>query len=498
LREHARSSVRARNLVSVYYDTQDHLLSRKRMALRVRQNGRKFIQTLKTASNAEGAETARGEWEVELPNAAPHLDAFDDPAAAELVGDLSPDALTPIYETRFRRQALMIEWPGSDRLAAQIEIAFDRGTIRADGREAPIAEIELELKGGDPRALFELAEAMRGLAPLRLQPLDKAVRGFALATGRPPAWSKARPVALEGSMLVDDALHQVLGACIRHWLDNETAALDGSEPEGLHQLRVALRRLRSAMTLFKGALGEEARRRWNDELRWLLGPLGPARDLDVFAAEIMAPVRKAQPDDPALAELALLVEERRRTAQAGVRETLASERYGDLALGLACWVARRGWRQGVDVDVLLVQRQPILDFATRVLKKRHKQVLKRGRRFAELDAAERHELRIAFKKLRYGAEFFASLYPGKTVERFRKAAARMQGVLGHLNDVAVARKLVHDLLDGLEPGLRQRLAALGAGQVIGWCVHQEPELLPRAEAAWEAFRDTAPFWKGKG
>lgn len=496
LREHARSTVRSRQLVSVYYDTPDQRLTQRRLALRVRQSGRKFIQTLKSANTAEGAGNVRGEWEVELPDAAPRLTAFADPAVLDLTGLVLPDEIAPVFETRFRRQALLVEWPDGDRPPARIEVAFDRGVIRADGRERPLCEIELELKQGHPRTLFELAEEMRALVPLRLETQDKGARGHEFAHGQPPAWIKARPVMLEHGMLVDDALLAILGGCMRHWLDNEAATRDARDPEGLHQMRVALRRLRSAFSLLKPALAERVRLDWSGELRWLLGPLGPARDLDVFATEVMAPVVAARGDDPDLAALAELVAERRGGAHLGVQETLATQRYGDLAFRLACWVARRGWRQGADIDLLLAQRQPVRELARTLLHRRHRQVLKRGKHFANLPAVQRHELRIAFKKLRYGTEFFASLFPDKQVERFRKAAARMQDILGHLNDVAVAQHLVRDLLDQVPAGPRQRAAALGAGQVIGWYAHTTAELEPTAVEAWEDFRAVEPFWQG--
>jgi triphosphatase len=497
LRGHARSTVRSRQLVTTYYDTEDHRLGRRRLALRVRQAGRKFVQTLKTASSTGGTETVRGEWEVALPDATPRLTAFDDPAILDLTGLVLPDELTPIFETRFRRQSVLVEWPDASQPPAQIEVALDRGAIRGGSAEAPISEIELELKRGEPRALFELAQSIRALVPVRLQPLDKAARGYALATGAPPAWRKAGPVALEPGT-VEDALQAILGACVRHWLDNEPATRDARDPEGLHQLRVALRRLRSALALFKSAIVPDARARWSDELRWLLGPLGPARDLDVFASETMVPVRAARPDDPGLAALAELVADARWNAHEDVRATLASERYGDLELALACWVACRGWRQGADIDVLLAQRQPVRAFAIAMLAKRHRQVRKRGRHFADLEPAARHELRILLKKLRYGTEFFASLFPGREVDRYRAAASRMQDLLGHLNDVAVAEHVVQTLLDGTEPGPRQRAAALGAGQVLGWYARHTQELEPRAVEAWDAFRKVEPFWPAPG
>ena len=248
LREHARSTVRSRNLVTTYFDTADQRLSRRGLAFRVRQSGKKFIQTLKTASVGEGAETARGEWEVELPDSTPQLTAFNEPAVLDLTGLILPDELVATFETRFKRQAMLVEWPDANRLPAQIEVAFDRGAIRAGGGEVPICEIELELKRGQARSLFELAQSLRALAPLRLQPLDKAARGYGLVTGAPPAWHKAEAVKLDENMQVEDALQRILGGCVRHWVQNEGAAQDGRDPEGLHQLRVALRRLRSALT----------------------------------------------------------------------------------------------------------------------------------------------------------------------------------------------------------------------------------------------------------
>jgi inorganic triphosphatase YgiF len=494
LREHARSTVRSRHLVSTYFDTADQRLSRKRLSLRIRQSGRKLIQTLKTPNQADRAGAERGEWEVEVSHSTPHLTAFDDPAVLEVTGLILPDELAPVFETRFRRRAMMIEWPDGDQPPAQIEVAFDSGTIRADGREQPISELELELKRGQPRSLFELAEMLRAVAPLRLHTLDKAARGYLLASSEAPGWHKARPVTLAPGMLVDDALHQILGACIRHWLDNEAATLDGHDPEGLHQLRVALRRLRSALTLFKTAMDEATRTGWSTELRWLLGPLGPARDLDVFATEMLAPIQVARGDDPDLAALAAVVASGRQAAQAQLREALRSERYGDLALRLACWVERRGWRQGADVDVLLAQRQPVSSFATTILAKRHRQALKRGRHFAKLDPEQRHQLRIALKKLRYGAEFFSSLFEAKPVSRFRKAAAQMQDILGHLNDVAVAQDLVHGLLREMPEGTERTSSAFGAGQVIGWYARQSMLLEPQAVEAWKAFRKAKPYW----
>lgn len=494
LRDHADGSPVARNLVTVYYDTPDRRLSRRKLALRVRRVGRTRIQTLKTESVSDGAALRRGEWETVIPGDRPDLAAFNDPAVLELTGLVLPDELEPVYETRFKRRVTTLRWPPEATKPAAIEVAFDQGRIQAGSRTLPLSEIELELKAGHPDALYALADAMRAVAPLRLQTEDKSARGHALATGEPPEWRKARSIALDPEMRVDDALHAILGGCVRHWLDNEAATADARDPEGLHQLRVALRRLRSAMTLMKPALSPPVRDQWNDELRWLLGPLGPARDLDVFVTETLAPVRDADPGDADLAALIELAEDRRAQAHRVVRETLASERCGDLALRFACWVGRRGWTGIDDVEARVLQREPITPFAGGVLAKRYRRVRKLGRGFDHLAAEDRHELRIAMKKLRYGTEFFAGLYPGKATGAFRKAASRLQDTLGHMNDVTVAHLVVDDLLRDLPEGPRLRAATLGAGQVIGWYKRQALDLEPKAQELWQAFRGAEPFW----
>ena len=298
LREHARSTVRSRNLVTTYYDTSDHRLSRRGLAFRVRQSGKKFIQTLKTASSGEGVEMTRGEWEVALADGTPQLTAFNDPRVLDLTGLVLPDELVPTFETRFKRQAVLIEWPDANRPPAQIEVAFDRGAIRANGSETPICEIELELKRGEPQGLVRAgAVAAR---PGAGAPADAGQGGARLwpGDGRAAGLAQGQADRARREHAVEDALQRILGGCVRHWIENEGATREARDPEGLHQLRVALRRLRSALGLFKTALGEQARASWNDELRWLLGPLGPARDLDVFATETMHPGKRRAPERP--------------------------------------------------------------------------------------------------------------------------------------------------------------------------------------------------------
>jgi inorganic triphosphatase YgiF len=406
-----------------------------------------------------------------------------------------PEELQPVFETKFRRRSVLVEWADASGLPARIEVAIDEGTVLAGGRKMPIRELELELKEGDPRALFELVAAMRAIVPLRFYPLDKAARGYMLAKESPPHWRKASPLLLAPDMTVEDALATILGSATRHWIDNEAAAVDARDSEGLHQLRVALRRIRSALNLFRPALPEASRKQWDGELKWLLSHLGTARDLDVFVGETLPPLRDVRSQDPALAALREAAQRRRKEGHDELRATVDSHRYADLLFGFSIWTARRGWRQGAEFETLLIQRQPIEQLARVILRKRHRAVLKAGTGFESLDAEHRHKVRIAFKKLRYGLEFFDSLFPEKDVRRFKKHAAAMQDLLGHMNDAVVADRLVHDLVQHRWNAIDPVQVAIGGGQVMGWYAKKLQDEEGVAIAAWNSFVAQEPFWK---
>src|SRR4051794_36738251 len=338
LRERARGPLRTRELRNTYYDTPDRRLHARGAVLRVREVEGRHVQTLKGARRPGGAVAARNEWEVELPGPEPRPDALDDPDAHELAGLLLPEELTPVFETRVRRRSLVVTWPDGTGSPAEIEVAFDDGLVRADGRgEAPLSELELELLRGDAGALFGLAEALRDVVPFRIEPQDKAARGWLLATGEAPPVRKAEPLDLDAGCTVGEALGRILSAALRHWLDNEPAAIAGRQPEGVHQTRVALRRLRSALALFEDALTPDALERWDGELRWLLGTLGPARDLDVLAGDLLPPLLEACGEDAALLAFREAAEAARGRAQGGGRAAARSPGAGDPPLHPARW-----------------------------------------------------------------------------------------------------------------------------------------------------------------
>lgn len=266
----------------------------------------------------------------------------------------------------------------------------------------------------------------------------------------------------------------------------QTQARDGHEIEGVHQMRVALRRMRSALVLFRDLLPSTP---WQEELRWIAGELGPARDLDVFITETLAPVAAAL-DLPGAAALHARAAQRRARAYAEqVVPVLDSERYARLNAELPRWIATCGWEHEVTEKQRRLLHGPLLGHARHLLERQMSRVLTVGVEVRREDAAALHRLRIQCKKLRYATEFFAPLFPG--MAEFVAQLKQLQDILGALNDVAVARHLLDDLLAAeAEPEVW-----LFAGAVLGWRSQHAQQLLEHFTAAWrELTLAPRPWW----
>ena len=398
----------ARRLHSTYYDTGDFRLRRRGFTLRVRDDGERLVQTLKAEGRSVGgAVLRRNEWSRPVETPEPGLPVASDTAVRDAVGPLRPSELAPAFSTDVMRRTAVVEVAAPDRGKALVELALDSGEIRARNRRETISELELELVEGPASALYELAMTMQASASLRIQTASKAKRGFVLTGGEGYAGHKAPPLALGCGVSVDEALGQIFRICADQCAANHDAVLGRSDPEGVHQFRVALRRMRSALVAFKGVLPAKDTAWLDREASRLIDLLGPARDWDVFIAETLATVRAARPDDETLVSLAAAAEEARARAYEQA-EVLRAPGHTAFLLRFGRWIETGGWRGEADPAVL---DRPLVRLGGRLLDKRHKRVLKRGRDFEQLSDARLHQLRIALKKLRYAGEFFAAQYP---------------------------------------------------------------------------------------
>ncbi len=495
---------------SVYFDTAARALARAGLALRLRRQGRRWLQTLKTGGG-EAALATRDEWEV--PVAAGRLQFAALPAAARAqlrtAGVASARPLRPVYRTRFRRSAWTVERDG-----ATVELALDDGQIVAGAQREPILELELELKAGPAAALPALARAImapprRAVLPLLPLGASKAARGQRLADQLPLRAAKASGARLgEGlrpKLPAGAALRCVLANGLEVLLANAHGLRRRDEPEFVHQARVALRRMRSALRLL--ARDTTVPAALISELRWLASALGPARDADVLVtstlpavlAALTAPPSAAQsaaasaawsapPSAPPSAEKAgavrsLLAAARRRRVRGRrlARAAVGSGRFALLALDLLAWT-----RSPHDE-----RERTLRQLAPRRLASAHRRLLRAGRFFAALPPAEQHAVRILGKRLRYALDLFAPALPAPAAAaaaNYGAVLAQLQEELGALNDAAVAAATLPEL-SGDAALLASARTALAGGRL------QQLERVVAVEAGLRALAQTRPPWK---
>ena len=450
-------------LDSIYFDTDKQELRKAGFSLRIRRIGTRHVQTLKADSRAGAGLFARDEWERDIRG---HRPVLDDEVAMlrPFVSSQALARLRPVFRTVVQRTVLNATGGGS-----QVEIAIDQGDIRSGRRKRPICEVELELKQGQPALLFELARQINAIAPTQIGVQSKSERGYNLAGSQQACAIKAGPVPLTAEMTSADALQSIAQSCIRHFRMNEAIFSTRDDADALHQCRVALRRLRSALTLFKPMLRDERYEALRAEVKWMAATLGVARNIDVFTDNL-----KDQPIPRTLRSA-------RKDSYAKARAALDSPRWREFMLEFVEWLAIDSWSTQPD-DVSLL-KEPIKHRATYILDRFLKRLKRRGRHLATLDDQARHRVRVEAKKLRYAAEFFAALFSGKAEKRrkaFGQAIEAMLDSLGELNDLTIASTLRSDLALPQDDAQTRRM---------------RKRLLKKAARQYDTLLDLKPFWR---
>ena len=479
---HARSKGTRKHLKSVYYDTPGQTLRRNGLSLRVRQSGTRFVQTVKLDS--AGDPLRRGEWEASVPSFSPDLALAMPFIPEDLRSDIERDGFEPVFTTDIHRHQRLVELP-----TGTIEVAFDHGFLKAGSWSQPVSEIELELKGGSPAAIYELALRLGEHGPVKPSIRSKSARGYDLAADAPPTARKPGKLRLDPQVALDDAFATILRACLHHLLQSLPAAEDGRDVEGIHQLRVALRRLRAAFDLMRSVGSLSRLEALRAEAKWLAQGLSAARDWDIFRKSTLPEIASGCPSIGGFDALGDVAEQRRSDAYRKVRFVLADRRCTSFILGLGAWIEARGWRSDIPPESLVQLAGPAADFARHLLSAQHAKVLKRGRHFKSLDPDERHRLRLAVKKLRYIAEFLLPLSgPRKAAKRFADKLADFQEELGAYNDMAVTAKLLAGL------GTASLEGGQAAAAITGWQAHAMVGGEPRLRQAWSDFSKTKAPW----
>jgi len=267
-------------------------------------------------------------------------------------------------------------------------------------------------------------------------------------------------------------------------------------------MRVALRRLRAAISLFSDMLADTQTETLKSELKWIATELGPARELDIFFKRVVKPVVDGKPNGAGIAILSRDLRQRREEAIIRAHEAVDSARFRNLVLDTAAWIEAGDWINNPDSSACALREQSIADAAAKELRGRWKKLLKRGKRLDELNAQWRHRLRIQGKKLRYAAEFFASAFPdeksARRQEKFVGSLERLQDALGDLNDIVVHEKLSERFVEESDAGDKGRVSrarkAFAAGRLSGREEARIAPVLKEAKRAYKAFAKRKPFW----
>lgn len=489
----ATGGPRTRTLRSVYLDTPDHALKNAGIALRLRRDGRRWVQAVKTAGGLHGGLPQGGEVENPAPGGRPCLEAIPDASVREqVVRRIGGSPLAPVCETVIRRSTGEVSLADGTRA----ELAVDVGEVRAGDRSALLHEVEIELIEGEPGGLFDIAQALFRDGGLRFSRLSKAARGYLLAEQGyidPPILPRnAEDVALDAAQLAEAAARDILRECLDQIAANVAVVGRLDAAEGPHQLRVGLRRLRSAFLVFAPVLRSPEMARLNGEARWLGQEVGRLRDLDVLANDVVRAEAAAHPDEAGLAALADALAHRAAELRGELRALLAGPRLQAFLIDLARFVETRGWLVPQDFAQTARLASPVGDLADAALHRRWKKVRKHARGLETLDAGQRHELRKQLKKLRYAVEFFSSLYPGKRVDPFLKRLKKLQAVFGDLNDAAMVKGMFPG---GEAPGDGGPAAQRAVGWMIGASQARAEFGWAGAMDLWRKLAQTRPFWR---
>lgn len=480
LQDFAATKPVTRKLTSHYFDTPDTALRKVGLSLRVRADAQQRTQTLKAADAAPStAALHRGEWEAPSASDTPNLRALRKarrlpPEVAKALRQASRRGqLTEQFTVQAQRTTWMLDVDG-----ASIELAFDEGAALANGAASTFTEIELEHKSGKKSALYTAAHALARHIPVQVSFVTKAERGFALlGEGMRPR--KASAIAFPQRATVEQGLRRILAACLAHAQSNAQGFLDSDDPEYLHQLRVGMRRFRSALKLFRDLVALPPH--LQQQLDATSSLLGAARDADVLVLTTLPRIRDAGRHGAFLQPLFDHAEAYAAGQRASAREAIHSTHHAQMMLALFEWVDGKLWRKDASRAVRARLRKPLAGYARHAVRDAHDVVSKRTRTVEKRgsDSTTLHRLRIGCKQARYAVEFFAGIARPRKVTRYVEQLSAVQDTLGMLNDMHVARTILLRFADadaGLVPAV---------GVVTAYLNGIAAAQLARPQAPWQ-------------
>ncbi|HEY2047938.1 MAG TPA: CHAD domain-containing protein [Caulobacteraceae bacterium] len=460
-------------LESTYFDTSQCALRKNGLTLRVRREGGRWLQTIKT-SRACGGDLGRGEWEAATTGDAPDLaQARCTPAGRVLATDCD---LTPKFTIVVDRRTAPI-----DTSHGSVSCSLDFGKVLVDGRSQAFDELELELESGEPTVLFDIAGDLARRFPLVLSFTTKPDRGFDLLDDIRDAAFKFEPPALTPEMTAGQAFRAVARACLEQIARNGEAICQEGGAEAVHQMRVGARRLRAMLKSFRRLANDDRLEAVDANLKWLGAELDPARNLDVFVEGAWRRAAERRPG-AATQEAQERLEAAREGAYARARSAAQSDKHRALLLDTMIWIESGAWMRA-DAPCAEQRDGPVVEFNRDALDRARRKLMKRGRGLADLSPEDRHRARIRAKELRYVADVVSPLFDAhpKRARRFVSTLKDLLDHLGELNDIATAAELARDYPP--------------ADDLLAGEARREAKLLAKACGCFGELRSDKPFWR---
>lgn len=434
-------------LVDRYLDTEDWRIGRAGYVLRLRHKERGDEVTLKGLSDAAPADGLRRRIEItEKTGGDTEWLDLNGPVGSRVSAMIGRRALRHVLEVRTERRPFAI-WNGQQAVA---ELAMDETLIAAYDNEPParLRRVEVEVEPEWTDAVAPLVEDLRsssGLWPARLSKFEAGMLAHGMAL---PGWPELGSTEVSATSTFSELANAVIRRHLATLIANEPGTRLGEDPENLHDMRVATRRLRAAFSFFQEILPPQFSI-LRAELAWLASLLGAVRDLDVHLESLESAEERLIPlpegTEPPLDQLrAVLLAERQR-ARVVLLSALDSPRYERLTTGLAALAQQGAARRTTDDPVPAVAAAPDLVVA------RYRATMRAARRARRSgDLADFHRLRIRCKRLRYAVEFVTGLY-GEPARRFSRRLTKLQDALGSVQDANVATQRLLQLATGDEP-----------------------------------------------
>lgn len=459
-----------RQLHAIYFDSIDLRLARAGLTFRQRTiAGKKTEITVKAEGRAAAGLNARPEWTAFSEQAS--IAVLPKAARKKIDMALQGETMRPVFEVSVERRQTKMHYEG-----AEIELALDSGQVKAGRRKLSLCEMELELISGKPDALFSLAKQLNTAVPLIAETQTKAQRGYALA-GLEQKDRRPDPIELKPNDAPSDAFVHILATSLQWLLHYEGVARRGDRVTAVHQIRVSLRRLRAALRLFHSAAPTAELEELLIATRRLAQAMAAARDLDVFAQDILPGLNLSPSSRRLITKRLQLVRPR---AEKLALQALAHRDCAALLLDLGTCMIRPP-----DFD-----EKKLINLTSRALAKQHKKTIKRGRKIESLSNEALHDLRIAVKKLRYALDFFHSLYTPDQIQPMARVLQKIQHQLGAINDAVTAKEILVQLRPP-KPGTAWQKAEREAFDILMAQVQTDRKKIVKA---WKQFAGLKPFW----